>query len=130
MIEVLLVAVGGAIGCALRYLTTKTVTELMPEFPLGTLIVNITAAFVMGILLGLTSQTELLPERIRHFLATGLLGGLSTYAAFSAETFMMLKEHHYLAALSNIVFNTTLSLAMVALGYCLSNTLSTIITNR
>lgn len=123
--ELLLVGVGGAIGCCVRYLASKASAGLMPQFPVGTLLVNCLAAFAAGLLLGIAGQTSALSERWKVFLGVGLLGGLSTYSAFSVETFTMLTERHYLAALGNIALNTGLSLVMVALGWWLATSVMT-----
>ncbi|MDR2672906.1 MAG: fluoride efflux transporter CrcB [Coriobacteriales bacterium] len=123
MFEVLSVGAGGALGCIIRYLTTKISCELMPGFPWGTLFVNAAAGLAMGMLMGLTAQTDSLSERTRLFVVVGIIGGMSTYSAFSAETFSMLQEHQYLLALGNIFLNTSLSLSMVALGWWLMTSL-------
>ncbi|MDR1150858.1 MAG: fluoride efflux transporter CrcB [Bifidobacteriaceae bacterium] len=115
--EFLLVGIGGAIGCCARYLASKAAAAMVPQFPLGTLLVNCVAAFAAGFLLGVAGEAHAVSERLRVFLGVGLLGGLSTYSAFSVETFTMLTERHYLAAAGNIGLNTGLSLVMVALGW-------------
>jgi CrcB protein len=119
MIEALLVGLGGAIGCVIRYLVTRISLELMPGFPWGTLLVNATAGLAVGALLGLTGQMDVLSERTRLFVVVGILGGMSTYSTFSAETFSMLQEHQYLLAIGNILLNMGLSLGMVTLGWLL-----------
>ncbi|MDR3137150.1 MAG: fluoride efflux transporter CrcB [Coriobacteriales bacterium] len=119
MVEALLVGTGGAVGCIIRYFTTKVSLELMPGFPYGTLFVNAVAGLAIGMLMGLTNQTDVLSERARLFVVVGILGGMSTYSAFSAETFSMLQEQQYLSAAGNILLNTGLSLSMVALGWWL-----------
>jgi CrcB protein len=121
--NVLLVALGGAVGCSLRYATTTITERLMPHFPLGTLVVNAVAACAVGLMLGFTQQSDLCSERVRLFVVVGLLGGLSTYSAFSAETFTMLQAQHYLGAAANVALNTGLSLGCVALGWWLATTI-------
>jgi CrcB protein len=121
--ELLLVGVGGAIGCCARYLASKASAELIPQFPVGTLLVNCAAAFAAGLLLGIAGESHAVPERLRVFLGVGVLGGLSTYSTFSVETFTMLTERHYLAALGNIGLNTGLSLLMVGLGWWVATSL-------
>ena len=76
----------------------------------------------MGIILGITSSSELLDERLRLFAVVELLGRLSTYSAFSGETFTMMQEYNYLGALLNSALNTGLSLTFVALGWWITTT--------
>jgi CrcB protein len=90
---------------------------MLPGFPLGTLLVNAAASFVVGVLLGLASVNGALPERPRLLINVGILGGLSTCSAFSAETFAMLADGRFPAAFVNIALNVGLSLALVAAGW-------------
>jgi CrcB protein len=114
--DVLLVAFGGAFGCVLRYLIGKAADGVAAGMPLGTLAVNALAALAVGALLALSQQAPL-DERLRLLLVVGLLGGFSTFSAFSAETLAMLQAQQWLAALANVGLNVGLSLALAALGW-------------
>src|ERR671919_2894811 len=87
MQRVLLVAAGGAIGSVLRYLVAMlALTWLGPAFPLGTLAVNLVGSFAIGLVQGLAFEGLVLGEDARLFLTTGVMGGLTTYSAFSYES--------------------------------------------
>lgn len=86
----LLVATGGAIGAAARYLAGLwIVTRFGAGFPWGTFFVNITGSFLIGIVLVLV-QAGTLPAGARLFLAVGVLGGYTTFSSFSYETLQLL----------------------------------------
>ncbi|PZP56986.1 MAG: fluoride efflux transporter CrcB [Micavibrio aeruginosavorus] len=83
---ILLVALGGAIGSVARYLVGKLSLLLWgPDFPWGTLIVNILGCFVMGVLAGLLAHYTQLSQEVRMFLLVGILGGFTTFSAFSLD---------------------------------------------
>ena len=88
--NVLLVAVGGAIGAAGRYLAGLwIVARLGADFPWGTFFVNATGSFLIGIILVLVERGAL-PNEARLFLAVGVLGGYTTFSSFSYETLQLL----------------------------------------
>jgi len=93
-VEILLVALGSALGGSLRYLVSNGVHLLLPRiFPSGTLIVNITGCLVMGFLYALLSERSfILSNHLRAFLMIGLLGGYTTFSSFSAETLSLLEN--------------------------------------
>ncbi|PLS84501.1 MAG: fluoride efflux transporter CrcB [Actinobacteria bacterium] len=85
--NVLLVAAGGALGAAARYLLGGFVqARLGPGFPWGTFFVNVTGSFLIGVVLVLVER-DALPSEARLFLAVGILGGYTTFSTFSYETF-------------------------------------------
>jgi len=86
MSSLVLVCVGGAVGSGLRYLTGMLAVHwLGAGFPYGTLAVNLVGAFLIG-LVQQAAATELLSQDSRLMLSTGVMGGLTTYSAFSYET--------------------------------------------
>jgi CrcB protein len=90
VVNVLLVAAGGAIGAAARYLAGLwIVARLGAGFPWGTFFVNVTGSFVIGIVLVLVEEGTL-PAGARLFLAVGILGGYTTFSSFSYETLQLL----------------------------------------
>ena len=87
VIRLALVALGGALGSVLRYLVTMAaVTWMGPTFPWGTLAVNLVGSFLIGLVQSLAVESLVISEEARLFLATGVMGGLTTYSAFSYET--------------------------------------------
>ena len=116
MMEFFAVGVGGFIGSCLRFALTK-LTALRPiAFPMATLLANVIAGFFAGFLLGFEQQSVSLPPRVKLFLSTGILGGLSTFSTFSVETVRLFGEGHFGMALLNVALNLGLSLLGVAAG--------------
>ncbi len=101
--NVLLVAAGGAIGAAARYLAGLwIVARLGAGFPWGTFFVNVTGSFVIGIVLVLV-EGGTLPAGARLFFAVGILGGYTTFSSFSYETLQLLAGG---GALGPVLLNT------------------------
>lgn len=101
MSHLFLVMVGGAIGAGTRHLTGRAALMLWgPAFPWGTLIVNIVGGFAMGIVAGWLAVRASGDETLRYLVGVGLLGGFTTFSAFSLETVSILQRgEHGLAAL-------------------------------
>lgn len=88
----LMAAMGGAIGAAGRYLVGVGAVRLIGSgFPWGTLIVNITGSFIMGLMIASFALRYSVSNEVRTFLATGILGGFTTFSAFSLD-FAVLME--------------------------------------
>ena len=86
MFNVLLVALGGAIGSVFRHLVNLASLRLIgPNFPWGTVVVNVVGSFVMGVFIELLARRWQGSEAIRLFVATGILGGFTTFSAFSLD---------------------------------------------
>jgi CrcB protein len=115
--RILMVALGGAIGSAIRYVVSGLAFRwLGPDFPYGTMLVNLTGAFLIGIVQELATEPRVLGETARAFLAAGMLGGLTTYSAFSAETVQLMKHGAWTAAGLNVVLTTSACLLLCGLG--------------
>ena len=114
--EWIFVAAGGAIGCCLRYALGEGLAASPMRLPLATLAANVLAGFLIGLFAGVERQTAWPPPRLKLFLTTGLLGGLSTFSTFSLETCNLLWARHWGAAALNAAANLLLSLAGAALG--------------
>lgn len=123
MREFLFVGLGGFIGSYLRYVITKGSTFFPVPLPLGTLISNVIAGILIGFIIGLERNSLLIPPRMKLFLTTGLLGGLSTFSTFSLETIDLFMSGKYLASFGNITLNLGLSLLGVLVGMTLSKAL-------
>jgi len=86
MNNVLIVAAGGAIGASLRHLTGLAALRLWgPGFPWGTLAVNLVGSFVMGLVIEWLARRTGASNELRLFIATGILGGFTTFSAFSLD---------------------------------------------
>lgn len=119
----LFVGLGGGLGACLRYLLTSRLGQAAPHFPYGTLLVNAAAGLFIGFIIGMERNSAALPRNTKLFLTTGLLGGLSTFSAFSLETVQMFESGRPVLAAANMSLNLCLSLAGVALGLISSKTL-------
>lgn len=88
--KVLLVAVGGAAGAVCRYLLSMI--PVRGEFPVMTFLTNITGAFVIGLIVGLTAGKLSEAPELVLFLKTGFCGGFTTFSTFSLETVQLLEK--------------------------------------
>ena len=101
MKHLLLVAAGGAIGSSLRHLVNvASLRWLGPGFPWSTLAVNIVGCFAMGVLIELIARRFGASQEMRLFIATGILGGFTTFSAFSLDAAVLWERGaHGVAAL-------------------------------
>jgi fluoride exporter len=115
--RLVLVLIGGALGSAARYLAvTAFVDRFGPAFPWGTLTVNITGSFLIGLVAALADDAGAIGPDARLFLITGVLGGFTTFSAFSLETLRLLETHQHTRAAAYVLASVTISLAAAALG--------------
>jgi len=113
------VALGGAIGSVARFLLAVWVAERLDEtFPWGTLTVNVTGSFIIGVAAVLSGPDGrwMVPADARIFVIAGLCGGFTTFSAFSLQTLMLLRDGDVARAGLNIAVSVTLCLAAVWLG--------------
>ncbi len=124
MQTVLLISIGAIIGANLRYFVAQYVTRLIPStFPLGTLIINITASFILGFFLIWTSERVLADPRWRLFIAVGFCATYSTYSSFAYETFALFEKGQMALAALNILGTNVVCLVAVMLGAMLARSL-------
>jgi CrcB protein len=113
----LLIALGGAIGTVLRYLTSALAARwLGVDFPYGTLIVNLAGSFLIGLIQQVGTESLVIPDDARWFLTTGVMGGLTTYSAFSYETIRLVEAQAWTQAWVNVAVTTLACLALCFLG--------------
>jgi CrcB protein len=109
---VLLAAAGGALGSAARYLVNLGAGRLLGTgFPWGTLTVNIVGCFAMGLLIGLGAHRLSLSDETRVFIATGILGGFTTFSAFSLDAVLLWERGETGLALVYTCASVVLSIA-------------------
>jgi CrcB protein len=117
-VEFLAVGLGGLAGSCLRHLVNLLCRAPNQVFPASTLIVNILASFLVGLVFGLESGGLGVPPRLRLFVVTGFLGGFSTLSAFGIETVLIWEKNVPLACL-NVLLNFAPCLLAVAGGLAL-----------
>ena len=119
MPNLLIVMLGGAIGAGARHLVgAAALARLGPGFPWGTLIVNLSGGLMMGLLAGWLARAGG-SGATRLFVAVGMLGGYTTFSAFSLETFLMIERSQYGAAAAYVGASAAGSVALLFLGLAL-----------
>jgi fluoride exporter len=114
---VLWVALGGGIGAAARHgVNVWSGRVLGTEFPWHTLIVNVLGCFVMGLITGLLALKLNLSQEARAFLTTGILGGFTTFSAFSLDVALLVERKAMLAAGAYVGASVLLSILGVFAG--------------
>ena len=113
---ILAIGIGSFIGGIFRYLLSQFIqTKLVTSFPFGTLGVNIIGCFFIGLVFGLADKGNLTNEW-RLFLATGLIGGFTTFSAFSNETITLLRDGQLWYAFAYIAASVLIGLLATFIG--------------
>jgi CrcB protein len=122
MTKVLLVAVGGAAGSVARYLVGAAALRWIgPGWPWGTMTVNIVGGFLMGLLTGwLALKAAGQQETLRVLLGVGILGGFTTFSAFSLDGALMIERRAYGQAFSYTAASVLIALAALFAGLYLA----------
>jgi CrcB protein len=122
MMAYLWVAIGGALGSVARFWMNGLVSARVGEtFPWGTLSINITGSFIIGILAALTRPELGGAHRaaIIQFCMIGICGGFTTFSSFSLQTLNLLRDGEWLYAAGNILLSVILCMIAVGLGWLL-----------
>ena len=122
MDKLLLVGLGGALGSMLRYAVGGAVGRLKAgwTFPLETLLINVSGCLVIGLLAGLAESRGVFSGATRAFLFIGVLGGYTTFSTFGYETFQLLRDGQWPAALLSASLQFGLGIAGVWLGHAIA----------
>lgn len=124
MLNILLVAVGGAAGSVCRYLTGLAMTRWFGTgFPWGTITVNIVGSFVIGLLAELIARKVSMPMETRLLLVVGFLGGFTTFSSFSLDTMALFERGESLSAFAYVAASVLLSLGAAFGGLALGRSL-------
>jgi fluoride exporter len=117
MPSLLLVMIGGAFGSAARYLVSRaTFAWWGPDYPWGTLAVNLAGGLAMGLLAGTLTRFGEGGEQWRLLLGVGVLGGFTTFSAFSLDAMTMIERGDWSGAIGYAVASVIGSVAALALG--------------
>ena len=120
--RVALVALGGALGSVLRYAVAGVVNQQLGPSVLGTFVVNITGAAVLGLFLGLADGRFLIPSLARVTIAIGLLGGYTTFSTLAFETVDLAESGSWLTAALNSGGSLAAGLLAVYAGLVIGRT--------
>lgn len=124
MQTVLLISLGAIIGANLRYFVAQYVAKMIPSsFPFGTLIINISASFILAFFLIWTTERVLADPRWRLFIAVGFCATYSTYSSYAFETFALFEKGQWAVAAMNILVSNIVCLISVLLGAMLARSL-------
>ena len=128
MLNYAVLALGGAIGTMLRYYISTTIYVYLknPVFPWGTVIINLLGSLVIGLLAGWNETSPFQPG-LRFFLFVGLLGGFTTFSAYSLETINLFKNSMAGFALLNILISNIGGILCAFSGFVLIKNLSSIL---
>lgn len=122
--NVLWVALGGAIGAGARYGVNELTAKIAaPTFPVATLLVNVVGCLIMGVIAGMLQGKLQLSEATRLFLMTGILGGFTTFSAFALDVAMLTDVRAHGNAALYVVASVILSLLAVYSGLALARLL-------
>lgn len=117
MSQIVAVALGGALGSVGRFLLAGWVgRQVGTGFPWGTLAVNVIGGLVMGVLIELMAQSWDVSPAVRAFLTVGVLGGFTTFSAFSLETMLLFQRGEIGAALAYVAASVVLCVGAVWCG--------------
>ena len=121
---ILAIAVGGALGSVLRYFMALGVqTASGRPFPFGTLSVNVLGSFMIGLLYVWLLERTVASAELRAFAFVGVLGGFTTFSAFSLETFNLIAQSAYGRALAYVALSVIVCISATWLGVALGRQL-------
>jgi CrcB protein len=113
----LIVFLGAGIGGAMRHGVNVAATRLFGlGFPYGTFIVNVLGSFAMGLFAGYFAYRAGIPQHVRLFLTTGILGGFTTFSTFSLDAALLIERHQFGAAAAYMVGSLAASVAALFFG--------------
>ena len=116
MYTLLLVGLGGFIGAILRYVLGGWIQNSFVNFPVGTLVINTTGSFFIGLIMFLSEYQGFFSDDTRIFLTIGVLGGYTTLSTFGYESFRLLDDSKFALMTVNMVSTVLFSIMAVYLG--------------
>lgn len=114
---------GGALGANARYLVASwATTQWGTQFPVATLLINVSGSFVLGVYLTLATERFTGHPAVRLLVATGFLGAYTTFSTFSVEALHLIETGDAAAGMSYVVSSVVLSIVAVAIGMIVAHT--------
>lgn len=118
MRTLIFIGVGGFLGSIARYLTGQFFNKLYPTpLPVGTLVVNIVGALLIGLIIGLGEKYNWFTEPWHFFLAIGFCGSFTTFSTFAYENYMLIKEGHISTLIFYVAFSFIVGMLLAWGGY-------------
>jgi fluoride exporter len=118
------IAAGGAVGSVLRFLVGLLIQDRVgTAFPAGTLLVNITGSFLLGLLIEYALATPAISREVRAMLTTGFCGGYTTFSTFSYETARLMQDGDYRRAGTYVALSVVVSVAGTFAGFAVAREL-------
>lgn len=124
MKTIFFIAIGGALGSVLRYLTTLIVNKYFESnFPVATFITNILGCFLIGVFFGVFEKQNTISQDLKFFLITGICGGYTTFSAFSLENIQLMQINQLMISFLYISASVFLGLMTTWCGLFLMKSL-------
>ena len=120
LIDCIFVGLGGAIGAVGRYLIGLAPIKHESGFPVSTLLINVTGAFIIGMIAAIAGKNSDLDPRLVLFLKVGICGGFTTFSTFMNEGAGLMKEENYLYMMLYLFGSLALGLVAVLAGHYLA----------
>jgi len=115
------IALGAVVGASARFVFSRLIARLIsPDFPYGTLLINVTGSFILGLFLIWTTERAIADPRWRLLIAVGFCGSYTTFSSYAFETFSLFEQGHWALFAWNILGNNILSLLAVLIGAALA----------
>jgi len=116
MSQYIFIFFGAGIGGTVRAMIQTFLNKASYALPLGTVTVNLIGCYIIGLIFG-AAESKLIAKPISTFIITGILGGFTTFSAFSMETVLLLHKQEYVPALTNILISLVGGIALTYVGY-------------
>ena len=118
------VSIGAVLGACLRFFLARSAAKVVSaDFPYGTLIINVTGSFILGLFMIWTTERVLADVRWRWLIAIGFCGSYTTFSSYAFETIASMEQGHWMIFAVNILSNNLLCLLAVIAGAALARAL-------
>ena len=114
--SVLSICIGASLGALFRFWLGLSLNTIFPTIPLGTWVANMIGGFLIGVFIAVSKSYPFIPEVGRLAIATGFLGGLTTFSTFSGETVTLIVQQEYLWSMVIIGIHVIGSIVATLLG--------------
>jgi CrcB protein len=124
-VPIILIAAGGAAGAVSRYLVDTIVSERFAgAFPLGTLVINMSGSFLLGLLFALAVEEARLPSEVRPALMIGFLGAYTTFSTLMLESWRLVEDGALALAVVNLAGSMVLGVIAVVAGMAIGRAIA------